>query len=89
MKIILIAAFGSIGLINCAHTGGDAGTSRVCAALYAPHLCIATAHNTDARPTFAAYGRNKCEALKKLSATLEDAGLTLDTVVIKCGEVAQ
>lgn len=86
MKITLIAALGFLG---CAHTAPSAETPRVCAALYAPHLCVATAHTTEDRPTFAAYGRNKCEALKRLSATLEGAGLTLDTVVIKCGEVAQ
>lgn len=86
MKFTLIAALGFIG---CAHTGGTTGTTPVCSSVYAPHLCVATVHTTEDRPTFAAYGRNKCEALKRLSATLEGAGLTLDTVVIKCGEVAQ
>ena len=86
MKFTLIAALGFVG---CAHTGGTTGTTPVCSSVYAPHLCIATVHNTDARPSFAAHGTNKCEALKKLSATLDAAGVSLDSVVIKCGELRQ
>lgn len=41
-----------------------------CATVYDPHICLITIDST----TFAGHGQNKCQALRKLRATLAERG---------------
>lgn len=80
VKIISIAATAT----SCAHTKRtSAPPPVVCPAVYQPYLCLVTVKGEH----YAAYGTNRCEALKKLATTLELAGRNADLLEVECGEV--
>lgn len=78
IKFISVAAL----VVGCAHTK-HTPSPVVCPAVYQPYLCLVTVKDEH----YAAYGTNRCEALKKLAATLERAGANADSIEVECGEV--
>jgi hypothetical protein len=75
--------FSFILLAGCATTPPKPKPD-LCATVYDPHLCILTIDST----TFAAYGANRCLALKQLEKTLEKHNHNpLVVQLAECGRV--
>jgi len=86
MKKILLLSFvlSSCSTIPKQEPKQEPKLPELCVTVVDPHLCLLKIDNDD----FAAHGKNKCEAVKKLAKELEKAGH--NPLIVKkatCGRV--